>query len=183
MGEFRQQLSESRTAMAEVFRNPELRRLDLAFAGSVIGDWAFAVSTSVYAYSVGGATAVGVYGVARYLTMAVLAPFASMLADRFDRRRVMVCADVIRVILVTLAAIVVHQDGPSGIVYVLAIATGVGGSAFRPAEAALLPKLVAHPGASWVRPSGASCSPSPMWPRCSPSTPPRSCGRPCWSFG
>ncbi|HEY5014866.1 MAG TPA: hypothetical protein VIK61_19425 [Acidimicrobiia bacterium] len=78
----REKLSESSAAMRRVFRNPGLRRVNLAFAGSVVGDWAFAIVISLYAYNKGGATALGVVGVVRYLTMAVLAPLLSTLADR-----------------------------------------------------------------------------------------------------
>ena len=39
MGSVQESLNDSKTAMAEAFRNRNLRRLNLAFAGSVIGDW------------------------------------------------------------------------------------------------------------------------------------------------
>ena len=146
MGSVQESLSESKTAMAEAFRNHNLRRLNLAFAGSVIGDWAYAVGMSVYAYTRGGATAVGVLAVARYVSMALLSPFTSLLADRFDRRRVMVIADLLRVVLVGLAAFVVAVDGPPLVVYVLGLFTSVVGTAFRPAQGALLPSLANHPG-------------------------------------
>ena len=139
-------LRESKTALVEVFRNRNLRRLNLAFAGSVVGDWAYAIGVSVYAYTRGGATAVGALGVVRYVSMALLAPFTSLLADRFDRKRVMVVADVARVVLVLAAALVIWRDGPSLAVYALAVCTAVAGTAFRPAQAALMPSLANHPG-------------------------------------
>jgi MFS family permease len=139
-------LRESKTAMAEVFRNRNLRRLNLAFAGSVAGDWAYAIGVSVYAYTRGGATAVGALGVVRYVSMALLAPFTSLLADRFDRKRVMVVADAVRVVMVVAAALVIWRDGPPLAVYALAVGTAVAGTAFRPAQAALMPSLANHPG-------------------------------------
>ena len=146
MSEMRDSLRESKTALAEVFRNINLRRLNLALAGSVVGDWAYAVGVSVYAYTNGGATAVGVLGVARYASMALLGPFTSLLADRFDRKRVMVVADLARVVFVLAAAILIWRDGPSLAVYALAVCTSVAGTAFRPAQAALMPSLANHPG-------------------------------------
>ena len=146
MGSVRDSLSDSKSAVADVFRNRNLRRLNLAFAGSVIGDWAYAVAAAVYAYTRGGATAVGILAVARYVSMAALSPFTSMLADRFDRRLVMVSADVIRVVLVLVAALVIQLDGPSFIVYLLAVVTALVGTAFRPAQGALLPFLANSPG-------------------------------------
>ncbi len=139
-------LAESRTALAEVFRNPGLRRINLAFAGSVIGDWAYAVAVSVYAYNHGGATAVGVFGVVRYLSMAVASPFASVLADRHDRRRVMVIADLLRFALVAFAGLVIAADGPAILVYGAGLFTALVATAFRPAQMSLLPQLANHPG-------------------------------------
>ena len=143
--ELRERLRESKEALAEVFRNPGLRRINLALAGSVMGDWAYAVGVSVYAYSQGGATAVGVFGVVRYLSMSVIGPFTAMLADHHDRRRVMVVADLLRFALVAIAALVIAADGPAMVVYALGVATAIAATAFRPAQMALLPQLATHP--------------------------------------
>lgn len=141
-----EQLRESREAMAEVYRNPGLRRLNVALIGSVVGDWAYAVAASVYAYSEGGATAVGVLGVVRYVLVACVTPFASMLADRFDRRRVMITSDVVRCLLVLTGAAVIEFDGPPVAIYVLMVVTALVGTPFRPSQAALMPQLANHPG-------------------------------------
>jgi len=138
-------LRESGQALARVFGNPGLRRLQLAFVGSIVGDWAYAVAVAVYAFDQGGATAVGLLGVVRYLTMAVALPFASVLADRYPRRRVMLATDCVRAGLVFAAAGVIAAGGPSLLVYALAIATALAGTAFRPAQAALLPVLAGDP--------------------------------------
>ncbi len=138
-------LADSKTALRDVFRNRNLRRLSLAFAGSIVGDWAYAVAAALYAYSRGGAAAVGVLAVVRYVLLAVLTPFTSMLADRFDRRTVMVTADLIRVGLVLLGALVIRVDGPSVAVYVIVVLNSLVGTAFRPAQAAILPSLANHP--------------------------------------
>ena len=142
----RESLNGSKEAIAEVFRNRNLRRLNLAFAGSIIGDWAYAVGASVYAYRQGGPTAVGALGVVRFLSMATLAPFTSMLADKFDRKNVMIAADALRVVLVMSAALMISLDGPPIVVYAVSILTALTGTAFRPAQASLMPSLVNHPG-------------------------------------
>jgi MFS family permease len=144
--ELAERIREAKVALAEVFRNPGLRKLNVALAGSIMGDWAYAVAVSVYAYRQGGATAVGVYGVVRYLSMAVASPFTSMLADRMDRRRVMVTADGLRFVLVAVAGLVIAADGPALVVYGLGLLTSLAATAFRPAQSALLPQLANHPG-------------------------------------
>ena len=140
-----EQLAESRVAITGVFRSPALRRINLALVGSVIGDWAFSVAFSIYVYQNGGATALGVISIVRYLTMAVLASILSVLADKVDRRRLMIAADAIRAVLVVACAAIVAADGPAVAVYVLAVLVGVVGLTFRPAQAALLPSLARNP--------------------------------------
>ena len=59
MRRVREQLGESLAAFRDNFANPQLRRLQLAGMGSVMGLWAYSVALAVYAYDVGGAKAVG----------------------------------------------------------------------------------------------------------------------------
>ncbi len=136
---------ETGASLRTVFRNRNLRRINLALAGSMIGDWAYATAVTVWAYGVGGATAVGVWGVVRLMAMALAAPFASMLADRYSRKWVMVAADLCRAALVSAAAGVVFWDGPVLIVFGLGTLASIFGSPFRPAQSAMLPSLVDEP--------------------------------------
>jgi MFS family permease len=139
-------LRESRDAVHEVFKNRNLRRINLAFAGSIIGDTAQGVAAAVFAYQHGGATTVGVLGVVRFVCMAIAAPFTSLLGDRFDRKRVMVTADLVRAVLVVAAGVIIATDGPALAVYTIAVVTSIVSTSFRPSQAALMPSLANHPG-------------------------------------
>ena len=141
----REELRSSRRAMSNVAANPALRRIFLAFAGSLIGDGVFALSAAVYAYRTGGATAVGLLAVARYVAIATVAPFGSTLADHYSRRRVMIGSDLVRLALVLVAAFLVAAHASKWYVYLLVIGVGVAGTAFRPAQAAILPSLSRNP--------------------------------------
>ncbi len=136
---------ETSSSLHTVFRNPGLRRINLALAGSLIGDWAYATAVTVWAYGVGGTTAVGVWGVVRLIIMALVAPFASTLADKYSRKLVMVTADLARFVLVISAAAVIYWHGPDAVVFVTATIASACGSVFRPAQMALLPSLVNEP--------------------------------------
>ena len=83
-------------ALQDVFASAPLRRLQLAWAGSVLGGWAYLVALGVYAYGEGGAAAVGLVGLIRMIPAAIAAPFTASLADRFSRVTVMVASDAIR---------------------------------------------------------------------------------------
>ncbi len=95
----------------------------------------------MYANRTGGATAVGVLAVARYLAIAIVAPLTSTLADQYSRKRVMIASDLVRMVLVAPAAMLVAVHTAKWYVYLLVIAVGVAGAAFRPAPAAILPSL------------------------------------------
>src|SRR6476469_8972695 len=146
MSGLREKLADAGRSLREVFRNPALRRIELAFAGSIVGDWAYATAVGIYAYEQGGPTAVGLLGVVRYVSMAVVGPFAAILGDRYPRRLVMVGADAARAMLVVAGAILIAADANQYAVYALAVLTGVAGTAFRPSQASLLPDLARGPG-------------------------------------
>ncbi len=138
-------LAESGAAFRDVFRNQGLRRIELAWAASIVGTWAYGIAVFVYAYEQGGATAVGVVGLARWFSAALASPFAAVLGDRYDRRWVMAGSDIARAVLIAGAALVVFADGAPFAVYVLAVLVSVVATAFRPAEAALIPSLARTP--------------------------------------
>jgi MFS family permease len=145
MSGIREKLADSTRSLRDVFRNPGLRRLQLAFGGSIIGDWAYAVAVAVYAYDRGGPTAVGVLGVIRYISLAVVTPFASTLGDRYPRRLVMVASDGTRAVLVFAGAALIASGAPPLAVYALAVVTSLCGSPFRSAQASLIPDLAESP--------------------------------------
>jgi len=141
----RRRLGESLRAFAAVFANPDLRRIELAWGGSVIGQWGYEVALAVFAYRAGGAAAVGVVALVRLLPAAVVAPFAALLGDRFWRRRIMVAADFARVCAMGGAGAAVFAGASTVIVYSLAVLTALASTAFGPAQSALLPSLARSP--------------------------------------
>jgi MFS family permease len=136
---------ESLQVLRSVFANRNLRRMQLALAGSSVGQWAYSIALGVYAYEVGGADLVGVAAFVRILPAAVLAPFAAVLADRYPRERVMVLSDLSRVLVLSGAALAVMLAAPAGLVFALAALGAVLATVFEPAERAILPSLAASP--------------------------------------
>lgn len=145
MSKLRERVAESVAALRGVFGNPGLRRVEFAFAGSSIGLYANSIAVAVYAYGHGGAVAVGVFVFARLGISAAVAPLASSFADRYRQERVMLASDLMRVATVSASAVVVTVDGPALAVYVLATATTMLGTVYRPAESSLLPVLARTP--------------------------------------
>lgn len=141
----RARVRQSGAAFVEVFRNANLRWLELAWTASIIGHYAYLVAVSVYAYDVGGSTAVGLVFLARLIPAALAAPFAGLLGDRFRRERVLVVTNLTRIVLVGGAAISALADAEPIVVYLLAIAATIATTPFRSAQAALTPSLARSP--------------------------------------
>ncbi len=136
---------ETGASLATVFRNPGLRRLNLAFAGSAIGDWAYATAILVWGYEVGGVAAIGIWGTVRLILMAAVTPFASMLVDRLPRKLIMVSTALIRAAISLTVAGLIWADVTPILIFALATLPSLVAAPFRPAVAALLPKLVKTP--------------------------------------
>jgi len=145
MAGLRDKIVDAGRSLRSVFANPALRRLQIAFAGSIVGDWAYAVAVALYAFEQGGPTAVGILGVIRYVSLAVITPFASTLGDRYPRRLVMISSDLSRAMLIAVAAVLIWSDGPPVAVYALAVVTAICGSPFRSSQASILPQLARDP--------------------------------------
>jgi MFS family permease len=141
----RQRTADSLTAFQDVFRNRDLRWLELSWTGAILAQWAYLVAVSVFAFQAGGETAVGLLLLARLVPAGLLAPFAGMLADRFPRERVLLWTNVARMLLVVAAAVAVYADSPPIVVYVLSILAAIATMPFRSAQAALTPSLARTP--------------------------------------
>jgi MFS family permease len=138
-------LREHLTPFRGVLVNANLRRLQLAWAGSITAEWGYAIVLSVFAYHAGGATAVGMLMLVRMLSSAAAAPFMSVLGDRHNRAHVMVLADLVRATALAAAGLVALADAPAVAIYVLAVLVAIVQTAFHPAQAALTPSLARTP--------------------------------------
>jgi MFS family permease len=132
-------------ALRAVFASPALRRLQLAWLGSIAGEFSYSVAFSVYAYRQGGAPAVGLVWLLRMIPAAIGAPFAALLGDRYPRERVMLAANVVRAAATAATALAILGDAPAAVVYGLGVVVALLSTIFWPAQAALLPSLARTP--------------------------------------
>jgi MFS family permease len=137
----------------DVVRVHDARALIGASAVSQLGDWLFNAVLLVYVYAATGSAAwVGAATIFRLLPFVLLIPVGGMLADRHDKRTVLLAGDAARCVLMLGLAAVVAAEGPVELVLVLSMLATAAGSAERPAAMALLPRLV---GESRLGPANA----------------------------
>ena len=144
-GRLPRQLRESGAALRAAAENPDLRRLQVALAALVMGQWSYTVVVAVYAYHEGGASAVGLVGLIRMLPAAFAAPLTALLADRYRRQRVLFVAAALEGLGVGVTAAAVLAGTPSLLVYVLTAGVQLATTAAVPARAALIPSIARSP--------------------------------------
>jgi MFS family permease len=133
------------TALRSVFRNPDLRRVELAWGASIATEWAHYVALGVFAYDEGGAAAVGIAGLVRMLPAAVVAPFAASFGDRFRRERFLAAIALVGSAALAASAVAFFAGRNVPAIFALAGVVGVTTTLFRPALQAILPSLARTP--------------------------------------
>jgi MFS family permease len=143
----------TRAAYRGVLAIHDARALIGASAASQLGDWLFNAALLGYVYSAtGSAKWVGAATICRLLPYVLLGPVGGMIADRYDRRTVLLAGDLLRCSLMLALAAVVGTEGPVELVIALTALASAAGTAERPAAMAMLPRMV---GESRLAPANA----------------------------
>src|SRR4051794_17847435 len=143
-------------------RYPDFRYLLSALAVSQVGDWLYNLALVVLVYDrTHSAVWAGLTTAARVVPVVVLGPVGGVLADRFDRRRIMIICDLARVALMLLLAAVAAAGLPIALAPLIAAAATAAAAPYMPCVAAVTPRVVDDadlPGANAARSavSGAS---------------------------
>jgi MFS family permease len=132
-----------RWGVAGVLVHRDFRLLLIAFATSRAGDFLYTIALVVYVLqATGSSTWVAASVVVRIAPLVVGGSFAGLLADRVDRRKLMVGSDVARAVIMTAVAVVAALDGPVVLLIALVGVTTLAGMAYFPAFYASLPRVV-----------------------------------------
>ena len=127
----------------QLLRNGPLTRLFVGEFVSSIGDWLYLVALVVLVYQeTQNAIVLGIVGAARLLPYILLSIPAGVIADRFDRRLVLLTSDLARAACMLVLAWIVAVGGPLWAVGAVAILAACFSTFFYPAIGALVPSLV-----------------------------------------
>ena len=130
-------------AYRRLLDNGPLTRLLAGEFVSSIGDWLYLVALLIVVYREGSSALVlGIVGAARVLPYVVLSVPAGIVADRYDRRLVLLATDVARGLIMVAIAVLVALDGPLLAIVSLTILATCFSTFFGPAIGSYLPRLV-----------------------------------------
>ena len=141
-----------------LYNNRDFRRLWIGRVISQTGDWFNSVALFTLLLSLtGSGEAIGYILILKLLPTFFVGPLAGVVADRFNRKTIMIVTDILRGIIV-LGFLLVRSPEQVWIVYVIAALEVVLSTFFEPAESAAVPTIVspgellsanALSGASW----------------------------------
>jgi predicted MFS family arabinose efflux permease len=126
-----------------VLRNRDFRLMLSGFAISAIGSWAYNIALWVWIYQkTGSATWVAASTLSRFLPALLFSSYGGVLAERFERTKVMRVCDASATITMGLLALTAALDGPVILGILFAALTTAAGVANDPAVQAMVPQVV-----------------------------------------
>jgi MFS family permease len=129
--------------MRAALRHRDFRRLLAGLAVSQIGDWLYNLALVALVFErTHSAAWVGATTAARVVPFVVLGPLGGAFCDRLDRRRLMIWADAVRLVLMGALTVVAAAGLPVVFVPILAAAATTAAAPYLPAVAATTPRFV-----------------------------------------
>jgi CRP-like cAMP-binding protein len=119
--------------------------LAAAFTVDALGGWAQTVVLIVYVFDrTGSTTWVAALTAARWIPGLLLGSVGGVIADRYDRARVMVLSALASFVVTCGVAVLVGADGPIGLLLVTQVLGAATFAPYRPAAGALTPEVVSE---------------------------------------
>ncbi len=123
--------------------NRNYRLLWLGATASYLGDWFNLIaSATLIARLTDSGTAISTLFLARFLPIFLFSPIAGVLADRYNRRAIMVLSDLLRA-LVVLGFLLIRQPSQIWLLYLLTVSQFTLSALFTPARTAVFASVVA----------------------------------------
>ena len=133
---------EERAGYLELLReNGNYRRLWMGSVVSFLGDWFNLIALyTLVSVLTGSPLAIGAIFIAKMLPWALSAPLAGLIVDRFNRRRLMIGADVARGFIV-LGFLFIDDASHIPLLYALIALEMIVGSIYQPAKSSSIPNI------------------------------------------
>ncbi len=129
----------------DAFAHRDFRTMVASYVVDAVGSWAYTVVLAVYLYErTGSTTVLALAATARWIPAVLVSPYASVLADRYERTLVMRASAAASAGVMVLMAIGVAVDAPVWLLIATSVLTTLTAAPYNPASQALIPELVAE---------------------------------------
>ncbi len=127
----------------DALRQRDFRLMVVAYVVDALGSWAYSVVLAVYVWDRTHSTQwLAAMASAGWLTSLLVGGYAGVLADRYERTRLMIASALSSAAVMCVIAVVVGTDGPLVLLLSLRVVAAVAASPYRPASGALTPEIV-----------------------------------------
>lgn len=131
----------------EVWKHRDFRLLTWAFLVDEIGSWAYNVVLIVWVFDkTGSPTWVAATTAASWAPRMLFSPYAGVLADRYERTRVMLGSSLLSAAAMVGVTVVIASDAPVVLALVFSGITTAFVTGYRPAAGGVLPDVVGERG-------------------------------------
>jgi CRP-like cAMP-binding protein/predicted MFS family arabinose efflux permease len=132
-----------RGVVRAAFASRDFRYLAASLTVSQVGDWLYGVALVVYVFDQTGSAAwVAASAILRLAPYVLFGAVGGAIADRYDRRAVMIATDLARAVCMLGLAAVVLAEAQVWLALALAFVSATAGTPARPAQGAITPALV-----------------------------------------
>ena len=127
----------------DALRQRDFRLMVVAYVVDALGGWAYSVVLAVYVWDRTHSTQwLAAMASAGWLTSLLVGGYAGVLADRYERTRVMIASALTNAAVMCVIAVVVGTNSPLLLLLALRVISAAAGSPYRPASGALTPEIV-----------------------------------------
>jgi MFS family permease len=127
----------------DALRQRDFRLMVVAYVVDALGGWAYSVVLAVYVWDRTHSTQwLAAMASAGWLTSLLVGGYAGVLADRYERTRLMIVSALSSTAVMCVIAVVVGTNGPLALLLALRVISAAAASPYRPASGALTPEIV-----------------------------------------
>ena len=129
-----------------VARDGTLARIQIAYLGFNMAEYATWIAILVYAYGLGGSSTAALVAMIQLVPSGIVAPFAAYAGDRYPRDRVLVAGYVWQGLSLGATAVALFLEASAAVTIAVATFAAVSFTITRPIMAVILPSITHSPG-------------------------------------
>ena len=131
--------------VGNVLRDPTIARIELAYLGFNMAEYATWIAILVYAYGRGGAALAALVALVQLIPAGLVAPVAASLADRYRRDRVLLAGYIWQAAALAATAVAMYADAPIALTIAVATVAASSVTVTRPVQGVILPAITHAP--------------------------------------